>query len=71
MSKDPLDLDVDLRIVQLGREGMIRTTWPQKYPYSYLSLVEWLDAAADKGPQEVHAHQPTLYQSLNDLTQGL
>jgi hypothetical protein len=46
---------------------MIEITWPRIHPHSYLSLAEWLDAAADKGPQEAHAHQPTLYQSLDDL----
>jgi hypothetical protein len=68
MSKDPPDSGVDLRIVQLYVEWMIEITWPRIHPHSYLSLVEWLDAAADKGPQEAHAHQPTLYQSLDDLT---
>jgi hypothetical protein len=47
MRKDPSDLGVDFLIVQLCVEGMIGTTWPQIHPHSYLSLEEWLDAAAD------------------------
>jgi hypothetical protein len=57
--KDPPNLGVDLRTVQLCGEGTIGTTWPQIHPHSHLLLAEWLDAAADKGPQEVHARQPT------------
>jgi hypothetical protein len=71
MSKDPPDLGIDLRIIQFCGEGMIGTTWPWIYPQSYLLLAELLDTAVDKGLQEVRAHQPTLYQSLDDLMQGL
>jgi hypothetical protein len=52
-------MGVDIHTVQLYGEETIRTTWPWIYPHSHLSLVEWLGVAADKGPQEVHAHQPT------------
>jgi hypothetical protein len=49
MSKDPPNSGVDICIIQLYREGMIETTWYQIHPQSYLALVKWLDAVADKG----------------------
>jgi hypothetical protein len=71
MSKNLQDLGVVLRIVQLHREGMIGTTWPRIDPHSHSSLMEWLNTAADKGPQDAHAHQASLQQSLDDFTHGL
>jgi hypothetical protein len=71
MSEDPSDKGVVLCIIQLCVEGMLVTTLPRIHPHSYLSLVEWLDAVADKGLEELHAHQPTSYQPLDDLMQGL
>jgi hypothetical protein len=71
MIMDPSDPSVDLHISQLFREGTVRTTWPQAHPHGHLSLAERLIPAAEKGPQEVHAHQPSTQQPLNDLTQGL
>jgi hypothetical protein len=71
MSMAPQDPGVDLCIVQLRGEGTIETTWPRIPPHSHLSLAEWLEAMADKGPQEVHASQPTSCQPLDDLTWGL
>jgi hypothetical protein len=38
MSKNPLDLGVDLRIIQHCKEGMIETTWPPNTStYSFLA----------------------------------
>jgi hypothetical protein len=71
MSKNPSDPSVDLCIAQLCKEGMIGTTWPQIHPHSHFSLMEWLNVAADKGPQEVHTRQPSSQQLLDDITQGL
>jgi hypothetical protein len=60
MSKDSLPPPgVDLRIIQLYGEGVIGTTWPRIHPRSHLSLAEWLDVMANKGSQEIQAHQPT------------
>jgi hypothetical protein len=59
-SKDPIDPGVDLRIIQLSREGMVGTTGPQIHPHYHLSLLKWLNAATDKNPQEVHAREPIL-----------
>jgi hypothetical protein len=55
MSKKPLDPGVDLCIAQLYGEGMIGTTWPRILSHSHFSLAEWLNASANKGPQEVYA----------------
>jgi hypothetical protein len=38
---------------------MVGAAQPQKHPHRHLLSAEWLDMAADKGPQEVRAHQPT------------
>jgi hypothetical protein len=54
-----MDVGVDLCIIQLCGEGMIETTWHCIHPHSHLSLAKWLDAAANKGLQEIHADQPT------------
>jgi hypothetical protein len=58
MSKDPSDSGVDLCVVKHAEKGRSRQLG-LGYIHSHLLLVEWLDAAADKGLQEVHAHQPT------------
>jgi hypothetical protein len=71
MSKNPLDPGVDLHIAQLFGEGMIRTTWPRIHPHRHFSLMEWLNGVIDKGPHEVHAHQPSSQQPLDNITQGL
>jgi hypothetical protein len=47
--EDPLDLGIDLHIIQLGREGMIRATRPQIHPHCRLLPLEWSNAVADKG----------------------
>jgi hypothetical protein len=70
MSMDPPVLGVDLCIVELYDEGMIGTSCPRIQPQSHLSLAEWLDMVTHKGLQEVSAHQPTLLQPLDDITQG-
>jgi hypothetical protein len=57
MDKDPSNLGVDLYIVQLSEEGVIRATWPQIHSHCHLLSSKWLDAAADEGPQEVCACQ--------------
>jgi hypothetical protein len=57
-SKDPLDLGVNLRIIQLGSEGTIGTIVPQIHPYCHLLTSKWLNKVADEGPQEVRARQP-------------
>jgi hypothetical protein len=71
MSKNPPGPGVDFRITQLCEEGMIMTTWPWIQPHSHSLLTEWLNAAADKVPQEVHARQPSSQQPLDDVTHGL
>jgi hypothetical protein len=53
-----MDTGVDLRIAQLLKEGMIRTTWPRIHPHGDHPLAERLDLLAEKGSQEVHARQP-------------
>jgi hypothetical protein len=68
MGKNPPDLGVDLRIAQLREEGTIGTTWTQIHPHSHSSLMEWLNTTADKGPQEVYAHQPSSQQPLDSFT---
>jgi hypothetical protein len=50
MDKDPSDLGIDLRIVQLGGEGAVGTTWPRKHPHCDLSSPEWLYMVTDEGP---------------------
>jgi hypothetical protein len=59
MSKDPSDPGIDHRIAQLYGEGTVGTTWPQIQPHGHSSPMEHLDLAAEKGPQEGHAHQPS------------
>jgi hypothetical protein len=59
MSKDPSDLGVDLHTFQFYEEGTVGTIWLRIHPHGHDSPVEWLDAVADKRPQEVHARQPT------------
>jgi hypothetical protein len=49
MSKDLVNLGVDLRIIQLLGEGMAGTTWPQIHPDGHLLLTERLNPAAEKG----------------------
>jgi hypothetical protein len=71
MDKDPSDLSVDLRIVHLGIEGAVGTTRPRIHPHCHLPSPEWLDVVADKGPQEVHAHQLTSLQLLDDVVHVL
>jgi hypothetical protein len=53
MNKDPLDLRVDLRIIQLGGEETVGTTWPQIHPHCHLPSLEWMDVAADEVSQEI------------------
>jgi hypothetical protein len=69
--EDPLDLDVNLKIIQLSGEGTVGATGSRIQPHCQLPPLEGLNAAADKGPQKVRTHQPNLFQFLNDLTQGL
>jgi hypothetical protein len=57
-SKDPPDLDINLRIIQLSREGAVRTTGPQIHPHCHLLSPKWLNAVAYEGLQEVRARQP-------------
>jgi hypothetical protein len=57
MDKDPSNLGVDLRIVQFSEEGAVGITWPQIHPHYHLPSPEWLDVAADEGPQEVRTRQ--------------
>jgi hypothetical protein len=59
MDKDPSDPGIDLRIVQLCEEGMVRATWPWIHLDFHLPSSEWLYTVADEGPQEVRAHQHT------------
>jgi hypothetical protein len=66
-----VDLGVDLRIAQLLRERTIGTTWPRIHQHSHDPPAELLNTATKKGPQKVHACQPSAQQLLNDLTQGL
>jgi hypothetical protein len=68
MNKDPWNQGVDLCITQLYREGKIGTTWPWVHPHDHLSLMERLDAAVKKGLKEVHTHQLSSQQLLDDLT---
>jgi hypothetical protein len=49
MDKDPLDLGVDLRIVQFGGEGAVGATWPRIHPHCHLLSLEWLDEVAGAG----------------------
>jgi hypothetical protein len=58
MSMVLLDLGADLRITQLLREGTVGAIWPQIYPHGDHPLTGWLNPAAEKGPQEIHTHQP-------------
>jgi hypothetical protein len=55
MSKDPVDLGVDLCIAQLLEEGMVRTIWPWIHLHGSCPVTEWLNPAAEKGPQKVRA----------------
>jgi hypothetical protein len=71
MSKNPPDSGIDLHITQLFSEEMVETTWPRIHPLGHPSLTEWLNPAAEKGAQEIHTHQPSSQELLNDLTQGL
>jgi hypothetical protein len=58
--KDPLDPSIDLHIVQLSSEGAVGATGPRIHPHGHRPLSEWLNVAAYKGSQEVHACQPIL-----------
>jgi hypothetical protein len=49
MSKDPVDLGVDLHITQLLIELMVGTTWPWIHPHSSHPLTEQLNLMAKKG----------------------
>jgi hypothetical protein len=71
MSRNPPNLGVDLRIIQLYGEGTNGTTWPWIHPHSHFSLMESLNVVADKGPKEIRSHQPSLQQPLDNLMQGL
>jgi hypothetical protein len=51
MNRDPSDLGVDLRTVQLSGEGTVGVAQPRIHPHRHFSAVEWLDAEADKGPR--------------------
>jgi hypothetical protein len=53
MSKDPMDIGVDLCIAQLLGEGMVGTTWPRIHPQGRHSLMERFNPTAEKGPQKV------------------
>jgi hypothetical protein len=71
MSKNPLDLGVDLCIAQLYGEGTTGTIWPWIHPFGHLSPMKELDPVAEKGLQELRAHQPFFQEFPNDLPQGL
>jgi hypothetical protein len=60
MIQDFVDLGVDLHLTQLFGERAIETTWPLAQPHLGDPLVEWLNPATEKCPQEVHARQPLL-----------
>jgi ribosomal protein L17 len=51
MSKELVDLGVDLRITQLLEEGIVRTTWPRIHAYGHRQLMEQLIPVAKKGPR--------------------
>jgi hypothetical protein len=51
MSKDPVDLGVDLHIAQLLIELTVGTTWPRIHPHGSHPLTEQLNPAAKKGPR--------------------
>jgi hypothetical protein len=65
--KDPLVPDVDLRIIQLNGEGIVRATGSRIHPHCLLPLSEGWSTAADKGPQKVCTYQPGLLQLLDNL----
>jgi hypothetical protein len=48
MSKDHVDPGVDLHIIQLLGEGMVRTTWPRIDPHGNRPHMEWLNPVAKK-----------------------
>jgi hypothetical protein len=58
MSKDPVDLSVDLCIAQLLEEGTIGTTWHRIHPHGHLPLIEQLNPTTEKGLQKIRARQP-------------
>jgi hypothetical protein len=63
-----VDLSVDLRTTQLLRERTVGTTWPLIHPHSHGPPTEWFNSVGKKGPQKVHARQPSARPLLNDLT---
>jgi hypothetical protein len=58
--EEPSDSDVDFYIIQLGGEGTVRATGIPDHPHCHLLLSVGLNVAADKGPQKVCTHQPSL-----------
>jgi hypothetical protein len=70
-SKDPPDPGIDLRIHQLDREGAVMAARPWIPPHCHLPTPEWLDKADDVGAEEVHAHQPILEKTLEDVMHRL
>jgi hypothetical protein len=54
-SKDTSDPGINLRIIQLDRDGAVGTAGPRIHPQCHIPPSEWLNATADEGPQEVHA----------------
>jgi hypothetical protein len=60
MSKDHVDLGIDLRIAQLHGELAVRTTWPQIHPYGRPPLTERLNQMAKKGLRKICPRQPSV-----------
>jgi hypothetical protein len=69
--KDPLNLSIDLCIVQLNRQGTVETTGPQIHSHGHHPLPELLNVVTYKGSKEVRAHQPILQQLPDGVAQGL
>jgi hypothetical protein len=69
--EDPMDPGVDLRIVLLGEEGTVGAARPRVHPHCHRPSPEWLNAAIDEGPLDIHTYQPGLEQLLNNVVKGL